>query len=451
MPASFDGRAFTPATALRPGEQVQVDTTRLDVVALFDDGRLARPELTIAVDVATRAILAAVLCPSATKAVDAALLLAEMAVPHPARPTWPNTLRMEHGRALPHQRLTALDERLAGAAARPVVLPETIVVDRGKVFVSRAFTAACETLGISVQPAPPHAPTAKGIVERTFGTINTLFCQHLPGYTGSDVTRRGPDIEKDACYSVAQLQDLLDEWLVHYHHHPHEGLRHPMMPKKALMPNEMWAALVTVAGYVPVPLTGHDYLELLPVRWQAITAAGIRIHHRTYDHDLLAPYRGQPSPTAGRGGKWEIHYNPHDVRQIWVRLPDGELTEIPWIHRDHVHQPFNDHTWQHIRSVALHGSHGNAGQYEADLADALDQLMRRVHSGHATRTEQALLARTAHVPLPVARDTEAPASSPAQQDDDSIDDLDDLPDDDFSPAPATGFGLYDAHEEADKW
>ncbi|MFE5681562.1 hypothetical protein, partial [Streptomyces erythrochromogenes] len=55
--------------------------------------------------------------------------------------------------------------------------------------------------------------------------------------------------------------DLLDEWLVHYHHRPHEGLRHPMMPKKALTPNQMWAALVAVAGYVPVPLTGRDYLE----------------------------------------------------------------------------------------------------------------------------------------------------------------------------------------------
>lgn len=296
----------------------------------------------------------------------------------------------------------------------------------------------------------------KGIVERTFGTINHLFCQHLPGYTGSDVTRRGPDTEKDACYSVAQLQDLLDEWLVHYHHRPHEGLRHPMMPKKALTPNQMWAVLVAVTGYVPVPLTGRDYLELLPVRWQAITPSGIRIHHRTYDADLLAPHRGKASSVAGRGGKWEIHYNPHDVRQVWVRLPDGELTEIPWIHRDHVHRPFDERTWQHIRTLALHGNHSDAEQYEADLADALDQLMRRVHSGLATRTEQALLARTAHVPLPAARDgdpgTEAPGDSPAQLDeDDSIDDLDDLPDDDFSPAPAAGFGLYDAYEEADKW
>ncbi|MER7048330.1 Mu transposase C-terminal domain-containing protein [Streptomyces jumonjinensis] len=459
VPASVEGRAFTPAMALRPGEQVQIDTTRLDVLALFDDGRLARPELTIAVDVATRSILAAVLCPNATKAVDAALLLAEMAVPHPARPTWPDILRMDHARALPCQRLVTLDERLAGAAARPVVLPEAIVVDRGKVFVSRAFTAACESLGISVQPAPPRAPTAKGIVERTFGSINALFCQHLPGYTGSDVARRGPDTEKDACYSVAQLQDLLDEWLVHYHHRPHEGLRHPMMPRKALTPNQMWAVLVAVAGYVPVPLTGRDYLELLPVRRQAITPAGITIHHRTYDADLLAPHRGQASPVAGRGGKWEIHYNPHDVRQIWVRLPDGELTEIPWIHRDHVHRPFDERTWQHIRAQAVDGNHGDAESHEAGLADALDQLMRRVHSGHATTTEQALMARTARLPLPEARDgdhgTEAPAGSPAQQgdegNDDSIDDLDDLPDDDDSPAPATGFGLYNAHEEAATW
>ncbi|MFI7240433.1 Mu transposase C-terminal domain-containing protein [Streptomyces cyaneofuscatus] len=240
-----------------------------------------------------------------------------------------------------------------------------------------------------------------------------------------------------------------------YHHRPHEGLRHPMMPRKALTPNQMWAALVAVAGYVPIPLTGRDYLELLPVCWQTITASGIRIHHRTCDADLLAPHRGQASSVAGRGGKWEIHYNPHDVRQIWVRLPDGELTEIPWIHRDHVHRPFDERTWQHIRTLALHGNHGDPEQYEADLADALDQLMRRVHSGHATTTEQALLARTAHVPLPTARDgdhgTEAPADSPEQQNEDSIDGLDDLPDDDSRPGAATGFGLYDAYEEADKW
>ncbi|MER7577862.1 hypothetical protein [Streptomyces sp. NPDC126514] len=88
--------------------------------------------------------------------------------------------------------------------------------------------------------------------------------------------------------------------------------------------------------------------------------------------------------------------------------------------------------------------------------------MRRVHTGHATTAEQALLARATTLPIPAARHpyhgtgptTGEPAQheKPAQHaEDDSIDEGDDLPDDDTYPAAATGFGLYDAYEEADKW
>ncbi|MBD0742925.1 Mu transposase C-terminal domain-containing protein [Streptomyces sp. CBMA152] len=460
-PLTDGGRKFTPTRALRPGEQVQIDTTRLDVLALYGDGSVGRPELTIAVDVATRAILAAVLRPGGTQAVDAALLLAEMAVPHPARPTWPDVLHFARSTVLPAERLLSLDERLHKAAARPVVVPETVVVDRGKVYLSKAFTGACETLGISVQASPPFAPTAKSIVERTFGSLNTLLWQHLPGYTGCDVTRRGRDVAREACYSIVQLQEFLDEWLVLYHHRPHQGLRHPMLPKVVLSPNEMWAALVCVAGYVPVPLSRNDYVELLPVRWQAITEHGIRLHHRTYDHDVLGPYRGQDSGVAARGGKWEVHTNPHDVRQIWVRLPGPGLTEIPWIHRDHAHQPFNDRIWQYLQTLTPR--HTGHDRYEADLAEALDQLMRRAHAGGATAREEYLLARrtTARTPLP---EDEGEGEGEGQQQDtaavdgeeDGLDrSAEEAAEDDEAwgtPAvPVAGYGLYDAQEEARKW
>ncbi|MEV7683677.1 hypothetical protein AB0O64_34845 [Streptomyces sp. NPDC088341] len=236
--------------ALRPGELVQVDTTRLDVMAVGEDGKPVRPELTIALDVATRSVVAAVLREEGTKAVDAALLLAEMAVPHPARPGWPGHLRLAHA-AVPYDRLLALDDRLEQAAARPVVVPETIVIDRRAIFVSAAFLAACETLGVSVQPTPPRSPAAKGAVERTFGSINTLAAQHIAGYTGSHVLERGEAVEDEARFTVSQLQELLDEWITaRCQHHPHEGLRHPVLPKKALTPNEMWGALLGASGYV---------------------------------------------------------------------------------------------------------------------------------------------------------------------------------------------------------
>ncbi|WP_020550095.1 DDE-type integrase/transposase/recombinase [Embleya scabrispora] len=380
--ATGAGRSVAPLGVVRPGEQVQIDTTRLDVMAVLEDGGLGRPELTIAVDVATRSILAAVLCPAGTKAVDAALLLAEMAVPHPARPTWPAALELSVA-AVPYERLLSLDERLEGAAARPVVVPETIVVDRGKVFVSESFVAACETLGISVQPAPPRRPTAKAVVERTFGAINTLFCQHVAGYTGSNVTRRGRDVADEACWTVPQLQDFLDEWIVcGWQRQPHEGLRNPVLPRAPLSPNQAWAALIAMCGYVPLPLTGRDYLELLPVRWHRITERGIRIDHRTYDHEVLDPVRGQSSGVGGRQGRWEVHHNPHDGRQVWIRLPDGELTEIPWIHRDHVHRPFDDCMWRQVRAGV--DGHGDRERHEAELADALDQLMRRTRNTAGT-------------------------------------------------------------------
>ncbi|WP_254068844.1 transposase family protein [Streptomyces sp. TM32] len=151
---------FTPTFADRPGEQVQIDSTPLDVMVVLDSGLTARADLTIAVDVASRTICAAVLRPVGTKAVDASLLLARMLVPEPMRPGWSQSLRMAASR-LPHLRLLDVDARMEQAAAKPVIVPDTVVIDGGKVFVSDTFIRACDRLGISVQRSRPRTPTDK--------------------------------------------------------------------------------------------------------------------------------------------------------------------------------------------------------------------------------------------------------------------------------------------------
>jgi transposase InsO family protein len=205
---------FTPTFAARPGEQVQIDSTPIDVLVLLESGMPVRADLTIAVDVASRTICAAVLRPVGTKAVDAALLLARMLVPEPMRPGWANALRMSASR-LPHARLVDVDARMELAAAKPVIVPDTIVIDGGKVFVSETFTRACARLGVSVQNCRPGTPTDKGIVEATFDAINTLFCQHVAAYTGSNTQLRGDRVDAQAAWTIPDLQDLLDEWLLH--------------------------------------------------------------------------------------------------------------------------------------------------------------------------------------------------------------------------------------------
>jgi len=429
---------FTPSFAARPGEQVQIDSTPIDVMVLLDEGLPARADLTIAVDVATRTICAAVLRPVGTKAVDAALLLARMLVPEPMRPGWSAALRLSASR-LPHARLLDIDTRMEAAAARPVIVPDTIVIDHGKVFVSDTFTRACERLGMSVQPCRPGTPTDKGIVESTLGSINTLFCQHVAGYTGPNVTRRGAD--PGATWTIAELQDLLDEWLiVGWQARPHDSLRDPQFPGRPVSPNDRYAALVAAAGYLPLTLSGEDYLELLPVAWRQINAYGIQIDYRTYDSPELGPWRGQHSGVAAKRGLWEVHHDPYDLSRVFVRTPDGWVT-APWTHLPMVSAPFADFTWRHARRLAAQAGRDDTDQTE--IARVLDNLLTRAQAGPGERAEARVAARTR---------VGAAGHRPPRHDPPDADTAETIPEVGSGPgATVIPLGVFDADAEAERW
>src|SRR6266487_4081646 len=145
------------------------------------------------VDLATRSITAGVLRP-ATKSVDASLLLARTVTPEPMRPGWAQALAMSRS-VLPHRRLLALDQRLEHAAARPVIVPETIVCDHGKAFISNNFRSACRRLGINFHPSHPRSPAEKPHIERTLESVATLFAQFVAGYVGRSAEHRGRNVE----------------------------------------------------------------------------------------------------------------------------------------------------------------------------------------------------------------------------------------------------------------
>ncbi|WP_335756052.1 hypothetical protein [Streptomyces alboflavus] len=191
-PSSYEGRAYTPTVALRPGEQVQIDTTRLDVLALFDDGTPARPDLTIAVDVASRAILAAVLCPSTTKAVDAALLLAEMAVPPPARPTWPAIWRMDRSPLLPTsgcaRSMNGLRTRPPGRSSSP---RQSWSTGGRSSSPGRSTPPAKPSASASSPPRPTHPPpraSSSGPSARST-TCSASTCPATPAPTSPTAAR----------------------------------------------------------------------------------------------------------------------------------------------------------------------------------------------------------------------------------------------------------------------
>ncbi len=369
---------FGTVTAFRPGQWMQIDSSPLNIAVRLDNGLIDRAELTWIIDLATRSIPAAVLSPSA-KAVDAALLLARCLTPEPMRPGWTDALRMSRS-VFPHQRLTSIDQRLADAAARPVIVPGTIVCDHGRVFLSQAFRNACRAMGINFQPTHKGSPWEKGTVETSFNAVDTLFAQYVAGYLGNSVENRGRNAEQAAAWSITELQDLLDEWILHWQNRPHEGLRDPLAPGTVLTPNEKYAALIEVAGYVPVPLSQNDYIELLSVEWRAINSYGIKIRHRKYDSRALRRYRREPSGVKAKKDLWEVHRDPYDVSRIWVRNHrDGGWIEATWTYLNAGPVPFGDLAWDHAQKMLAR--RGIDKPTEDQLAQAARDLLDRAEQG----------------------------------------------------------------------
>jgi putative transposase len=454
--ANRPDRPFSQVTASRPGEVVEIDSTPFDVMVVLDDGVPGRAELTGMVDLATRTVTAAVLRPT-TKSVDASLLLARTVTPEPMRPGWAGALAMARS-VLPHRRMLELDQRLAHAAARPVIVPETIVCDHGKAFISGNFRSSCRTLGITVQPAHPRTPTDKPHIERTLESVASLFAQFVSGYLGRSPDFRGRGAGSEPLWPLMELQGLLDEWLVAaWQNRAHDGLRDPAAPGRALTPNEKYAALVEAAGYVPVALSAGDYIELLPATWRAVNAYGVKISHRVYDSEELNPFRGQRSGVTARQDLWEIHRDPYDVSRIWVRNHwDGGWITVFWKHLSTAPVPFGELAWDHARRQLV-GDGRNPEEQE--IARAVESLLQRAHQGpgkpgrpgrQPAAKDRRVAARTRATAQPAWPRPEPPAAPSGSGPDDA------------APAGPAGqredkladvvpLAVFDAREEARRW
>ena len=304
----------------------------------------------------------------------------------------------------------------------------------GRAMRERRVTGRCDARLVAMVGKALDAETGNST-----GTRARL--QHLAGYTGRNPDRRGDRVEEQAAWTVPDLQDLLDEWLAVWQGRPHDALRDPVFPRRALSPNEKYAALVAAAGYLPVPLSGEDYLELLPVTWRAVNDYGIRIDYRTYDHAGLAPWRRQHSGITARKGLWEVHYDPYDVSRVFVRTPDGWVT-APWTHLPMVSAPFADFTWRRARDLAA--ARGLDGADESAVARVLDDLLTRAQAGPGDRASARVAARTAIA----AADRPCPPPAEGTRACDSDGQAAPEPD---GRQPAVTMGIFDARAEAEKW
>ncbi|MCZ0711112.1 DDE-type integrase/transposase/recombinase [Microbacterium paraoxydans] len=362
---------FGTRTALRPGELVEMDSTRIDIMLRIDEETVGRPELTILIDVATRSILAAMLRPEGTKSVDLVAVLARALVPYGRRMEGARETRQLISSAWADDQLIDQDRFERQRRAQPYVFPDTITTDRGRNYLSRHFRAACETLKISLITSAPHTPTDKPHVERAFGSINSMLLQHAKGYVGRSVEHRGRDVDADSAelLTIAQAQELIEDWIaVEWQNRPHDGLRDPLHPRIKLSPNEMCRAFRAYVLELHVPLTRDDYIALLPVQYRVLNRYGVRIDHRIYNSERLKGLWRRKSDDKARNGRWPIRMDPYNLHVVWLEL-DGEFIPLRWSNQVH-ELPMLGDVWRYAR--AQHSTRDAAIDAERrELADAI--------------------------------------------------------------------------------
>jgi transposase InsO family protein len=377
----------------RPGEYVLLDSTRLDVFAMEPVTlRWVQAELTIAMDLFTRCILGLRVTPVSAKSVDVASVLFEALSPPEAPPEWPAEAAWPyHGvpEALVVDAGRADGPRFTG----PGLLPDTIVIDHGSIYVSEHVTSACARLGISIQPARPYTPADKSPVERFFRTLREGLLEALPGYKGPDVFSRGKDAEHDAFFYLGELETIIREWIaVVYHRRPHESLIDPRLPGLAMSPVQRYGYGIARAGRIEIPRDPDLRLEFLPLKWRTIKHYGVEIGGLRYNGAAVARYRDRASLYQGaRAGLWPFAVNPDDVSRIYFRDPgDGRWHELAWEHAADLDVPFSAETLAYAKALAARK------ERFPDTRRALLDLLEAWNLGlAANRTERRMALRLA--------------------------------------------------------
>ena len=408
---SAPSETFGSLVAERPGEYVAIDTTSLDVFAIDPfTFQWVGLDLTAAIDVCTRSILAFRLTPFSTQGVDLALLLSDLLSPTPMDGRWPADVSYPYC-GVPENLVLRAFELPAGTvlAPRPTVRPGTVVIDRGRNYQSVAFMAACGYLHINVQSARPYRGSDKGWIERLFRTMRERLLESLPGYTGPNVLARGKDIEADAVYFTHELEAIIGRWIaIDYQCRPHDGLRVPEAPHLLLSPNEAYEEAVARAGFLFVPRDPDLHLRLLPVEPRVIGRAGVEIAGLTYDSPALDPYRKRRSQLGALQGKWPIRVDRRDLGRVWFQDPrDERFHELRWRHAREVARPFGGSALCYVKRLMVES--GMQRPSEEEIATGLARLLHELSDEDLFRDRRA--RREAVRQAVIAEQRRAPAGA----------------------------------------
>jgi len=294
------GKALTARFAM---QKVIIDHTEMDVYCVDPERRMVfgRPWLSLAVDVATGAIVGHLISFHEPSTWTISKLLLEV-----AKPKKPPADLAEQFPALRSMRGTI---RLA-------------IVDNGPELRSLSFESAAKGIGTSIRWVKKNHPRHKAKGERKLGTLNRYVCWRLRGRAIpiAESRRRDYNGEAEAFHVIDEVEAVTRHAIAHLNIRPNrlEGKRPPAL---------LWEELAGQHGLVNPPNLRAFCIESMPVIPAAtLTNSGIELWGMRYQGaravqellgDLL-PLEGRRRRAGKQTATVKVKYDPLNIGSIWV-------------------------------------------------------------------------------------------------------------------------------------
>jgi putative transposase len=179
-------------------------------------------------------------------------------------------------------------------------VPEMILWDNGREFLSDDVTSALQDLGTYVTAAKPYSPHEKGKVERFFGTLAQELLRTLPYFID------GPRKADGKLHGPSSGPLSLEEFVAHFDGYIQHYNNERIHSSVGMTPRAAWEA-------DPQPLRVINEADL---RWMLLGSALRKIRK---DGVLWA---GKPYFATALHGligeEVEVRHMPHDGRRIWI-------------------------------------------------------------------------------------------------------------------------------------
>ncbi|QMV15516.1 transposase [Vibrio spartinae] len=367
--------------ALGPGSRYEIDATIADIYLVDDDDSdkvIGRPTIYMVIDVFSRMVAGFYIGfdnPSFPVAMKALICSFDSKVKACA----------EYGIDISEEQWPC------------VGIPDVLLADRGE-LMSHQANYLVDAIGVRLESAPPRRGDAKGIVERSFGTLQAKFKPYMPGVvTGNKVKKHGErDYRVEAAVARSDfIEILLYSILAHNLNKPLEKYdRAPDMPESLpSIPIELWRwGLQHRTGRLRAIDTDIAKILLLPRQKVTVSELGIKLWGLTYTgKEVIQTGWMHRSSEVSRPKKLFAAYELGSANHIYLFPEEGKNTF--WVcDLASRSREFRDLTWYQVwerqaaQKQTLAEANYQFAPVERDFDDLLEKKLKKAKKNQKTST-----------------------------------------------------------------